>query len=731
LKFVNTLLALSSCAVFAVAAASDETTSAVVVPEAVSTTDAANMAATVNAAVAESNVERISVQGVRERLSQQGRLQDVLLKTESLDADFLQSKNAINLTSALQDEPGVRVSNECSMCGAKRVMLNGMRGEHTTILLDGLPAFTMLSGFYALDAVATAGLARIDVARGAGASLLAPEAIGGTVNLVSKDATEDSTMLDASLGNQALRTLQLHHSGVSDDDASGWTLTAQHDSRDQYDADDNGVSETPYLRNNSLTTRLSHDFSDQTNTVLRLSTASSEVFGGPVLGDTVASIGAAIDGYDALPSDSLFVGDNVNQRFVGKAWETAEWVKTERHEAYNKWLHELNQRWSLEAAVSYANHRQDSFYEGIDYAADNDMWYGRLQLDHQATDQIRLTYGLDRRDEQMRSATEALSSVPAFVSDSFDYNTSGMYSQLYWQPTDQLDLSLALRFDQVKADFTDLKKPGTEIDQQVLAPRFDLRYYHNENWTSRWSVGRGYRAPLSFFESEHGILDAEKGFQIAVTELEQSLSANYALSFESDAFNATLSHAYTQVKHLASLEETADGTPVLSQLDAAAVVRTTDLALSWQLTEQLKLSATAEYFGYDDNFRASYAVAPVERRASLDVDYQLDSVDVHLAWVWFGSRDLTRYSYQGFDDAAGTVAKPLLAPAYGQLDSKIQWQLLPDLQLYVGGTNLLNVTQLGKHSSPLMYDAAGGYDVAYIFGQLQGRSVYAGARWTF
>ncbi len=680
---------------------------------------------------AEAQVERISVSGVRGRLSQQGRLQDVLLKTESLDASFLQDKNAFNLTTALQDEPGVRVSNECSMCGAKRVMLNGMRGEHTTILVDGLPVFTMLSGFYALDAVATAGLDRIDVARGAGASLLAPEAIGGTVNLVSKEALEDSTMLDASFGSKDLRTAQLHHSGISDDDATGWTFTGQHDSRDQYDEDDNGVSETPYLRNNSLTARVSHDFSDHTNTVFRVSTVSSEVFGGPVLGRTTQSISAALDGYDAEPSEQLFEGDNIRGKYLGKAWETTEWVKTERSEAYNKWLHELNKDWSMQAAVSYAKHQQDSFYEGIDYAADNDMLYGRLQFDQQVNDQLQMTYGLDSRDEQMRSYTDALSAVPAFVSDSFDYQTQGFYSQLYWQPSDVLDLALALRYDQVEADFTDPKKPGTEIDQQVLAPRLDIRYYHNDHWTSRWSAGRGYRAPLSFFESEHGILDAEKGFQIGVTELELSVSANYALSYESDGLNATLSHAYTSVKHLASLEETPDGTPVLSQLDDKARVQTTDLVFSLPLTEQLRFSATAEYFSYDHNFRHSYAIAPVDRRASVDFDYHTDQLELHLAWVWFGSRDLTRYNYEGYDDAAGLLLKPQRAPAYGQLDSKIQWQLQPDVQLYIGGTNLLNITQTRKHSSPLMFDSSGGYDVAYIFGQLQGRSVYAGARWTF
>lgn len=677
------------------------------------------------------SIERVTVTGVRERLSQQGRLQDVLAKTESLDADVIISKNAFSLTSALQDEPGVRVSNECSMCGAKRVMLNGMRGEHTTVLIDGLPAFTMLSGFYALDAVATAGLARIDIARGAGASLLAPEAIGGTVNLISKEATEDATVIDASLGSRQLRSAQLHHSGVSEDDNTGWTLTGQYDSRDQYDEDNNGISETPFMRNDSLTARVNHNFSDQTNTQFRLSTINSEVFGGAVLGDLTPSIDAALATYDGEPSERLFVNDNINNRYIGKVWESSEWIKTDRTEAYNKWLHEMNADWSVEAAWSLARHQQDSFYGGIDYAADNDMGYGRLQFDHQATEQIQLTYGLDLRNETMRSRTRALADVPAFVSDSFDYRTRGLYSQLYWQPRESIDLAFALRYDQVMADFVDPTKQGEEIDDQVLAPRFDLRYYHNENWTSRWSLGRGYRAPLSFFESEHGLLDAEKGFQIEITQLEESLSANYALSYESDSLNATLSHAYTRVKHLASLEEMADGTPVLRQLDVPAVVRTTDLALSYPITEHIRLSATTELFDYDENFRQSYAIAPVEKRASLDLDYHTDTIEVHLAWVWFGSRDLTQYNYEGFDDAAATIAKPNQAPAYGQLDSKIQWQLNDQLQLYVGGTNLLNVTQVRKHSSPLMFDANGGYDVAYIFGQLQGRSVYAGGRWTF
>jgi hypothetical protein len=44
------------------------------------------------------------------------------------------------------------------MCGYKRVTLNGLAGHHTTFLIDGLPAHTLVSGFYGPDALSIAGV---------------------------------------------------------------------------------------------------------------------------------------------------------------------------------------------------------------------------------------------------------------------------------------------------------------------------------------------------------------------------------------------------------------------------------------------------------------------------------------------------------------------------------------------------------------------------------------------
>lgn len=178
------------------------------------------------------------------------------------------------------------------MCGFKRLRLNGLRAEHTNLLIDGLPAHTVVSGFYGLDSVSMTGVERIEIARGAGASLTAPEAIGGIVNVVIMEAVENSANLEISGGEDGYRQANFLGTLVSNDGATRSTFIGQYDQRDQIDADGNGVSENPLLDNVTLTAKISHDLSANDNLVLRVTTAQQESFGGPVIGDTTSSIGA-------------------------------------------------------------------------------------------------------------------------------------------------------------------------------------------------------------------------------------------------------------------------------------------------------------------------------------------------------------------------------------------------------------------------------------------------------
>jgi outer membrane receptor for ferrienterochelin and colicin len=169
------------------------------------------------------------------------------------------------------------------------------------------------------------------VARGAGASLTAPEAIGGTVNIIAQTPTRTGFSFNGAGGESGYRQGDVIGTCASGDGRLSGIVAAQFDTRDQVDEDNNGVSENPFLENTNLSARLTFDPSSHSSLSLRAGYTESEIFGGPVIGDTTPSIGAALASFDGAPSASLFAGDDVRNRNIGKAWETSRIVAVRRH----------------------------------------------------------------------------------------------------------------------------------------------------------------------------------------------------------------------------------------------------------------------------------------------------------------------------------------------------------------------------------------------------------------
>ena len=676
-------------------------------------------------------IEVISTYGLRRRLSASGVLKDSISKTELLTDEFIQNTQSSSLADAIKNAIGIRVSNECSMCGAKRVMINGMKGEHTNVLIDGIPMHTMISGFYGMDSVAASGIGSIEIARGAGASLTSPEAIGGTVNMVTTNANEDSVEIDLATGELDYRKASFVATKVSDDNKTHLTAIAQYDNKDQFDGDNNGVSENPALTNQTTTLYFSHDPSYTDNIRIRYNRSNSEVFGGPVIGKVTNGIASALSSVVNGEAEQLFVDGDVRNQYIGEAWQTTEWVKTDREELSSSWLHEVSPDLNITLSGAYIDHAQDSFYEGVDYRADDTMYYFSARFNYDLNENHLLTFGSDYRHEEMRSNSAALAESANYVSDSFDYVTKGVYIQDTWIPTEDFELSAALRIDNIQADFVDESKPGIEIDKTLFSPRVDMRYLHSETLTSRLSFGQGYRAPLSFFESDHGILDAGKGYLVNVDRPERSNSVIYSLNFDSEKLTTTFSLAHTKVKHLASLEHNENDTPVLTQLDDTASVTAIDLSVNYQVFDQWSLSLIAEEYNYNKVFKSSFAIAPAERRATISSDWDYKGWDIIASATWVASRDLSEYGYEGYNSNDGTNLKSTNAGAYTTVDMKIIKALTKELKVYIGATNLFNYNQADDMDSPLMFDASGGYDVVYIHGPLRGRNAYLGLNYEF
>ena len=69
------------------------------------------------------------------------------------------------------------------------------------LLIDGIPMYSSVSSAYGLDSVGLYGVERIDITHSAGASLIAPEALAGTVNIVTKRPTRDEAQMRVQGGN--------------------------------------------------------------------------------------------------------------------------------------------------------------------------------------------------------------------------------------------------------------------------------------------------------------------------------------------------------------------------------------------------------------------------------------------------------------------------------------------------------------------------------------------------
>ena len=123
-----------------------------------------------------------------------------VIPTLKLPKKRLDQKKAPNLSEAISGETGVESQTSCANCGSKRITVNGLRGEHTTILVDGVPLHSAVSSFYGVDAVPLAGVEAIEISRGSGASLVAPEAIGGVLNIITESPHRNEVDLNISSG---------------------------------------------------------------------------------------------------------------------------------------------------------------------------------------------------------------------------------------------------------------------------------------------------------------------------------------------------------------------------------------------------------------------------------------------------------------------------------------------------------------------------------------------------
>lgn len=82
---------------------------------------------------------------------------------------------------------GVKPQLNCNVCNTGDIHINGMEGPYTMVLIDGMPIVSSLSTVYGLMGIPNSLIERVEVVKGPASSLYGSEAMGGLINVITKN----------------------------------------------------------------------------------------------------------------------------------------------------------------------------------------------------------------------------------------------------------------------------------------------------------------------------------------------------------------------------------------------------------------------------------------------------------------------------------------------------------------------------------------------------------------
>lgn len=681
-------------------------------------------------------LDKFTVNG-RPSATVQGALNDDVIKTESLNAKEIEETGATNLTDLMTNRPGIDVQVECSVCNSRNVTLNNLPGRFTTLLLDGVPIFSSVCNAYGLDMIGLNGLERVDVSRGAGTSLIAPESLAGTVNLVTKRPTRDGGELDLSVGDDGFKRGTFYVAKTFKGGAI--TVTGTDQQHDSVDGIGYGISQYTGYDRKLAGVGLFLDDAGGFKLKARYDHIDEKRMGGP-LGDNYDAVRADTTGnpFDfskgphgspvpnswVNPSDGTLV-DPYNDGRLG----LAQIIFTKRDQLVGTAERQFGDT-RLRFAAGYAKHRQDSWYGGdADYFGRQKQYY----LESSAQTKVGtalLTAGLNFRFEDLhsRSISEDSSTptfgIPRTDADTYTYRTPAAFVQGYQTFFEQkLEANASVRFDH------------NNVYGGITTPRLNLLWHHSDNFSSRFAAGQGFRLPTSFFELEHAILSAP-AIDRSGAKAEKSDNLSYALNYATDRLAITASINHTRIKNLALfIDDTASsGNYLLLPARSAYTVDNVDLVGTWQATPADSITVGVEKYQYRFNatdFQGSLFARP-DWRATFAVDHEAGPWDVNVRATLTGPQNLAKfYDYADTQryNLDGTP-KPNQSPTFWVVDFRASYQWNKTFSTYAGVNNVFDYQQ-AKKDSYLWLDGDGALDVTHIWGPNIGRTFVLGGKLAF
>ncbi len=116
-------------------------------------------------------------------------VQDVPISMSVMDNKELEDRNIIHVDEALKYIPGINLNGDQVSIRGSSGFAFGL-GSRVAFLMDGMPLVSGDQGDIKFDAIPVFNLERIEVVKGAGSALYGSGALGGVINIITKEPKE-------------------------------------------------------------------------------------------------------------------------------------------------------------------------------------------------------------------------------------------------------------------------------------------------------------------------------------------------------------------------------------------------------------------------------------------------------------------------------------------------------------------------------------------------------------
>ncbi|TDO93963.1 TonB-dependent receptor [Flavobacterium sp. 245] len=620
---------------------------------------------------------------------------------------FFKKNPTPSIYDALQNVNGVRPQLNCGVCNTGDIHINGLEGPYTLVLIDGMPIVSSLSTVYGLSGIPNSLVERIEIVKGPASSLYGSEAVGGLINIITKNPT------NAPMFSADYFTTSYFENNLD----LGMKFNVGKKA--------NALLGLNYFNYNQVIDRDKDNFTDVTLSD-RISVFNKWSF----LRNNNRLFTVAVRGM----YEDRWGGDvRWEKKFRGGDEIYGESIYTKRAELIGSYQLPFEEKLML--SFSGNVHYQDSRYGTTSYIANQKIGFLQLTWDKKIG-RNDLLAGIASRysyyDDNTTATKEAESTwLPGiFVQD-----------EITFSPKSQV--LLGMRYDY------------NSIHGSIFTPRFAYRFKANENTIFRLNAGTGFRV-VNLFTEDHAALTGSRDVVIANDlKPEQSVNVNLnyiqKINFGNGTFMGIETTAfYTRFSNKIISDYESDPNKIIyDNIDGYALSQgiSTNVDLNFPSGLKFIVGATvldnknvqngiSERPFLTENFTATWSVSYKIQPWNLLIDY------------------------------TGNVYSPMKLPLLSETDPRSPnspWYSIQNIQftftgwknfeLYGGIKNLLNFTPMqnnpfliSRTNDPfdknVQYDSAGKvlvtpdnpygltFDTTYVYGQNQTIRGFLGLRYT-